>query len=150
MTIYWMKMVALMGPLIYIYFSPENSFATAECPLGENWSWYSIWDLDLSNSWLALVYYSCSLCVYRKGGTANTEALFPQAEGKTNQDAWQSFQKAPIRHVMVLVFWSLKKYIYVPGELLPSLLGKVNMLFGRLRVGLRRHVLKQAAINVMK
>lgn len=145
MTIYWMKMVALMGSLIYIYFSPENSLPQL------NVLWEKIGPgIAFETLTLATLGWRCLLqlqpmCV-QKGRDCNTEAFFPQAEGKTNQDAWQSFQRAPIRHVMVLVFWSLKKYICSWGiTSQPPGKGK-HALFGRLR-GLRRHVLKQAAIT---
>lgn len=39
------------------------------------------WDLDLLNSKLAVVYYSCSLYVLERGGAANTSMLtFPNQE----------------------------------------------------------------------
>ena len=118
-------------PLIFFCFfvfsPPESSFSTTQCHWGENWSWYSIWDLDLSNSWPGLVYYSCSLCVYRKGGTANGVHTLSPGQGKNRSGCLIcSFWRAPIRHVIALAFWSFKKKIYVPRGLLPSLLCKVN------------------------
>lgn len=114
---------------------------------GRKWSWYSIWDLDLSNSWLVVVYYCCSLCLYWQGRDCKqcTYSSRPKGEQIRMLDVQSRDHASSLEypecpgHVKIYIF--LRDFFWCSE--------KGNMHFHNLRVSFRCYIVNQAVINLM-
>lgn len=99
--------------------------------------------------WRLFTTAAAYVCTEREGLQTLVRSLSPD-QGKNKSECLTVIPKSTHQACNSISVLVVLKKIYVPRGLLSGLLGKVNMHFSRLRVSFRCHIMKQAAINVMK